>query len=90
MGLGKADNSRWDNQPNQSLLKDGYLEDYKPETGDVVIMQPFVGGRPEGHMAMYDGSVWISDFKQRGIWPGTGYRLYKPNYVIYRYKKQIQ
>ncbi len=25
------------------------------------------------------------DFRQSGIWPGSGYRLHKPSYIIYRY-----
>src|SRR5689334_24816601 len=32
--------------------------------GDVVVMDG-IPGHPEGHMAMFDGKIWISDFKQR-------------------------
>lgn len=72
-------------QQLDNLPSSGYLPDYKPEAGDVAVIQPYVGGNSSGHMTMYDGNQWISDFKQRGIWPGAGYRAYKPNYVIYRY-----
>ena len=64
------------------------LVDYHPMAGDVVV---FV--RPSwkswskisqwwGHVAMYNGEQWISDFKQKNMNP------YKRNvsYRIYRYK----
>ena len=44
---------------------------------------------PHGHMAMFNGSIWVSDFKQtRGgnsPYPGTLYRQVKPNFAIYRF-----
>jgi len=59
-------------------------EKYTPKKGDVVVIQPYPGGRPEGHMAAYNGKQWISDFKQRDMWAGPGYRKHKPPHVIYR------
>lgn len=54
------------------------------QPGDVVIIQP-IPGHPHGHMAMYDGTYWISDFVQNyGFYPGNGYRTAKPPYQIYR------
>src|SRR3954464_15357338 len=38
-------------------------EDYEPKAGDIVVIQPCVGGNPAGHIAMYSGTEWISDFK---------------------------
>lgn len=52
--------------------------------GDVVIIQGF-DGHPHGHMAMFDGRNWISDFVQTGLYPGSAYRKNKPTYRIYRY-----
>lgn len=53
--------------------------------GDVAIIQP-IPGHPHGHMTMYNGSVWISDFKQyNGLYPGPSYRKHKPAFTIYRY-----
>ena len=53
--------------------------------GDVAIIQP-VTGHPAGYMCMFDGSIWISDFKQlRGLYPGPAYRHEKPSYKIYRH-----
>ena len=52
---------------------------------DVVVIQP-IPGHPEGHMAMFDGLFWISDFKQlHGLYPGAKYRALRPSYVVYRY-----
>lgn len=55
-----------------------------PREGDVIIIQPYAGGNPSGHMAIYDGTEWYSDFKQRDMWAGPGYRAARPSYTIYR------
>lgn len=55
-----------------------------PRAGDAVILQPYEGGNPSGHMAIFDGQDWYSDFKQRDMWAGPGYRAAKPQYTIYR------
>jgi hypothetical protein len=57
---------------------------YSPRKGDIVVIQPYVGGNPSGHIAMYDGSRWISDFKQADFWGGKGYRAHKPPHTFYR------
>ena len=52
--------------------------------GDVVVIQP-IPGHPHGHMAMFNGAIWISDFKQmHGLYPGASYRKLKPSYTVYR------
>ncbi|EHC85258.1 putative cytoplasmic protein [Salmonella enterica subsp. enterica serovar Senftenberg str. A4-543] len=56
----------------------------QPYAGDVIIIQPYAGGNPSGHMAIYDGADWYSDFKQRDMWAGPGYRAARPSYTIYR------
>lgn len=55
-----------------------------PQTGDIVVIQPRPGGNPAGHIALFDGSTWYSDFRQRDMWGGPGYRQAKPSHVIYR------
>ena len=55
-----------------------------PRSGDIVIIQPYPGGNPSGHMAIFDGTTWYSDFMQRDMWAGPGYRRSHPTYVIYR------
>jgi hypothetical protein len=70
----------------RSLLFDGFVEvqgeHYMP--GDVVVIQP-IPGHPHGHMAMFDGEHWVSDFKQRTLYPGESYRAHRPPYQVYRY-----
>ena len=67
------------------------LDGYVPQKGDVVVFE-----RPAwrswkrisqwwGHVAMYNGEQWISDFKQKDMNP---YKKPVP-YRIYRYKKKI-
>jgi type VI secretion system secreted protein VgrG len=59
-----------------------------PEKGDVVVFDSFQGKNEyhqHGHIQMYNGSQWISDFKQAGFWAGRDYRIYKPNYTILRW-----
>jgi len=59
-------------------------QDYVPKKGDVAVIQPYKGGDPHGHIAMYNGTKWVSDFKQRDMWGGPGYRKHKPTCVVYR------
>jgi hypothetical protein len=60
------------------------------QAGDIAVIQGYLGGSsdsngiPYGHIQIYNGNIWISDFKQNGFWPGSGYRKYNPSYVIYR------
>jgi len=37
---------------------------------------------------MYNGTQWVSDFKQRTLMPGEDYRISNPSYVIYRFNKK--
>ncbi len=62
--------------------------------GDIAVIQGYPGatsdpsGVPYGHIQMYNGNIWISDFKQlRDFWPGGGYRSNQPSFVIYRWRK---
>lgn len=57
------------------------------ERGDVVIIEGF-SGSTDGHMAMFNGEQWVSDFKQRDLYPGPGYRSSRPKFTIYRYGEQ--
>lgn len=43
-------------------------EGYKPQKGDIVVVQPGAGVGKDGHIAMYDGSRWISDFRETTRW----------------------
>ncbi|WP_374580587.1 hypothetical protein [Pseudoduganella sp.] len=54
------------------------------QSGDIVVLQPYKGGNPAGHIAGFDGKDWISDFIQRDFWCGPGYRKERPPYAVYR------
>jgi len=69
------------------LLRAGFHEipsGFPVLAGDVAIIQPYAGGNPSGHMTMFDGTQWISDFPQRSMYPGPGYRKMHPSFKIYR------
>ncbi len=67
---------------------------YVPNKGDIVVLQPYKAQSSQaGHIQMYNGSQWISDFKQRydnpnnrvnNLYPGPSYRREKVEYEIYR------
>lgn len=46
---------------------------YKPRKGDVVVFSA-IKGHPHGHIAMYDGKQWVSDFKQSKMHSASGYK----------------
>lgn len=64
--------------------KDSTEKAYAPLKGDVVVIQPYAGGSPHGHIALYSGTAWVSDFVLRDMWGGPGYRKAKPKSAIYR------
>ena len=62
--------------------------------GDVALIDGFaadpkrgIKAAPHGHLAMFDGTIWISDFKQTGPdpYPGSSYRKAAPTITIYRH-----
>jgi len=55
-----------------------------PIKGDVVVIQPYEGGNRSGHIAAFDGRIWISDFRQRNFWSGHNYRKKRPSHAFYR------
>jgi hypothetical protein len=81
------------------LERTGYAKDYgasleragfgklppseKPKAGDVVIFGAF-GRHRDGHMAMFDGTQWISDFLQPHFLPSRDYE--GAPFAIYRYR----
>jgi RHS repeat-associated protein len=64
---------------------------YQPQPGDIIVIQPYPGGSPQGHVQGFNGNNYVSDFIQPwpanapgGIYPGPGYRKFHPPYTIYR------
>ena len=68
-----------------TLLKNGATvispDGYKPQKADVAV---FAGSdaHPYGHITIYDGKQWVSDFKQRNMSP---YRSGTTPVTIYRF-----
>lgn len=57
-------------------------ENYNPLPGDIVVHEA-QSGHPHGHIAMYDGQNWISDFVQIDMFGGRAYRN-NPDYTLWR------
>ena len=64
------------------LLRKGFNQinitdpnDYTPIKGDIVVFDTYPGQSPDpaGHIQIYNGEKWVSDFVQRRFWPGTAY-----------------
>lgn len=57
------------------------------KTGDVVIIEAIKKTKHiYGHIALFDGKFWVSDFVQlNGFYPGISYREAKTPFVLYRY-----
>lgn len=58
-------------------------KDAEREVGDIVVFQP-IGGRKYGHIAIWNGSQWVSDFKQRNFIVHSDYTKNGAEYRIYR------
>ena len=72
---------------NKILPQMGFEEistqNYKPQKGDISVL-PTNKRSVFGHIAIYNGNQWVSDFKQRkGIFPSTTYRA-NGKYQIFR------
>ncbi|EOC1426148.1 CHAP domain-containing protein [Cronobacter dublinensis] len=69
----------------KALIKAGFYEVYgEPVAGDVAVIQA-IPGHPDGHACIYDGQIWISDFRQKSLYPGESYRKAQPAFKLYRH-----
>lgn len=68
-----------------TIISGGVYSISGQQAGDVAIIQA-VGKHIDGHMTMFDGTKWVSDFVQdRGFYPGPEYRENSVAYKLYRY-----
>ena len=54
--------------------------------GDIIVF-PAIKNHIFGHIAIWNGEQWVSDFKQKSMFPASGYRFTK--YKIFRYEKNL-
>ena len=55
------------------------------QAGDVVVIQA-APNHVHGHMAMFNGTHWVSDFiQEKGFYPAQVYRDHNISYTLYRY-----
>ncbi|SFL63001.1 hypothetical protein [Proteiniphilum acetatigenes] len=58
---------------------------YIPQVGDIIVHEA-TSGHEHGHIAMYNGEQWVSDFFQNDMYGGSAYRN-NPNYTILRWNQ---
>lgn len=67
---------------------------YHPIAGDIAVFMPIaaevingltISLHKHGHIQMYDGKAWISDFEQSGFFVGKDYRIKWGRFRVYRY-----
>lgn len=87
--IGRGNAEAWGGE-NGLLHQAGFREitgSYRK--GDVVVVDP-IPGHPHGHVAIYNGTRWVSDFAQNSINPYNptvpGGARPEITYKIYRYK----
>jgi len=69
-------------------FKEVAADGFTATKGDVAVIQP-TSGRTEGHIQMFNGSIWVSDFRQRAdIYPGPAYRKEQVAYRLFRFAGQ--
>lgn len=67
-------------------FKEVSITDYNPMKGDIIVIKPpqNTKGHEHGHIAMYNGQKWISDFNQRDMYGGSIYRKKGTVYHLFR------
>ena len=70
------------------LKKWGFLEqsklDYFPMMGDIREFQNYTGVSVQGHIDMYNGAKWVSDYIEKTDWPNPQYKR-DDNFKIFRW-----
>lgn len=60
-------------------------ENYVPQKGDIIVF-PAIGKHIWGHIQMWNGYQWVSDFRQKNMIPAKAYR--KTKWKIFRYNEK--
>jgi RHS repeat-associated protein len=73
-------------QHGYHVVSDGdYLEQGHEQVGDVVVFQQVPRHNASGHIEMWDGAGWVSDFRQHHFSPYNGVPPSAENFTIYRH-----
>jgi hypothetical protein len=58
---------------------------FSPRTGDVMLLDTYPGQRyGAGHMMMFNGAIWVSDYRQTAMHTGDGFLGYNVAFTVYR------
>ena len=63
------------------------VNDYHPQRGDIVVFN-VVAGHPYGHIAIWNGKQWVSDFFQKNFYVSPSYKR-AHDYQIFRMEKSV-
>lgn len=96
-GIGEYSGVEYAKDFGPTLLKYGFKEiangkgeiappGYIPQVGDTRVWNSHPEQKyPAGHIDWWDGSYWVSDYRQNHPWlPGSKYGKYNVEYKIYR------
>lgn len=72
--------------PQMDFVEVSKKKDYTPQKGDIIVF-PAVGKHIWGHIQMWNGKQWVSDFKQINMIPAKAYQ--KTDWKIYRHKSDF-
>lgn len=72
--------------PQMDFVEVSKKKDYTPQKGDIIVF-PAVEKHIWGHIQMWNGKQWVSDFKQRNMTPAKAYQ--KTDWKIYRHKSDF-
>jgi hypothetical protein len=64
--------------------RDGYVGSGE-QVGDVVVFQAVKGHSAAGHIEMWDGNEWVSDFRQNHFSPYSGFNEKNLDFTVYRF-----
>ena len=89
-GINNLSGHAYEYYDTDKLVKVGFkkigtdIESIQLKKGDIAAFAS-VKGHTYGHLAMYNGIQWVSDFKQNSFWVANQYSIEK-KYAIYRWE----
>lgn len=70
--------------PNIGFIEIDVSMGYIPQAGDIAVM-PVIEHHESGHIAMYNGNAWVSDFPQSDMYGGSAFRA-AGEYKVFRHE----